>query len=477
MAEDLTSRGTNHLVSILGAIALLFVLNVSVANAQAAEPAPTDNSASAPKAAAADAASTPVASAPAATQPPAAQAASETIPEGTSITMQNWQQYQQFMPEGMAAFFQGKYYWKMPSDVKMDIGPTIVHPLPKTYLEATEKFSGQVQIVDLPDGALTLTGYQGGMPFPNPVEPHQGWKILANLWYRYLPHLIVDTYGNGCFIDSTGSTSCKAAQIVNRQLSYNTDPNTPVTYPGAEGKFSTEWLMVLEPEQQRYTAQLTISYADPAKPEDTYVFLPALRRYQAVSTSARCSPNQGTDSTQEDYRFGFNSNITEMKVDVIGEKKILALVDINVPNGTFPANFNMPLGWPLPSWGKWQLRDVYVISASKVPSKAAGYCYGKRVMYVDKATYAPLWEDLYDSKMQPWRVFGMFMQAVDVPNIGPVTASGAMVWAFWDVQNSHATFFVDPAPGHPFYVNEQAPKEFQDLERFTSAPGLNLIMR
>jgi hypothetical protein len=40
-------------------------------------------------------------------------------------------------------------------------------------MEATEKYSGQVKLVELPDGALTLSGYQGGMPFPNPAEPHQ----------------------------------------------------------------------------------------------------------------------------------------------------------------------------------------------------------------------------------------------------------------------------------------------------------------
>jgi hypothetical protein len=34
--------------------------------------------------------------------------------------MQNWQQYKQFMPVGMIDLFEGKYYWKMPSD----IGPT-----------------------------------------------------------------------------------------------------------------------------------------------------------------------------------------------------------------------------------------------------------------------------------------------------------------------------------------------------------------
>ena len=40
--------------------------------------------------------------------------------------------------------------------------------------------------------------------------------MLANVWYRYLPHLIVDSYGNGCSIDRTGSVTCEAAQIVNQ---------------------------------------------------------------------------------------------------------------------------------------------------------------------------------------------------------------------------------------------------------------------
>jgi hypothetical protein len=32
-----------------------------------------------------------------------------SIPPGTKITMQNWQQYKQFMPVGMIALFEGKY--------------------------------------------------------------------------------------------------------------------------------------------------------------------------------------------------------------------------------------------------------------------------------------------------------------------------------------------------------------------------------
>jgi hypothetical protein len=37
-------------------------------------------------------------------------AAENTIPPGTQITMQNWNQYKQFMPDGMVALFQGNYF-------------------------------------------------------------------------------------------------------------------------------------------------------------------------------------------------------------------------------------------------------------------------------------------------------------------------------------------------------------------------------
>ena len=40
----------------------------------------------------------------------------DTIPAGTAITIRNWTQYKQFMPDGMVALFQGTYYWKMPAD-------------------------------------------------------------------------------------------------------------------------------------------------------------------------------------------------------------------------------------------------------------------------------------------------------------------------------------------------------------------------
>lgn len=404
-------------------------------------------------------------------------ASTDTIPPGTKITMDNWQKFQRFMPDGIVALFQGRYFWKMPSDVSMEVGPTVIHPLPRNFLAATEKYATQVKVVELPDGGLTLKDYRGGLPFPNPEEPHKGWKVLANVWFRYLPRLMVDTYGYGCGVNSMGGTNCFSYTYVTRQFAYNTDASPDPPTPQPNDKYFTEWFMMLEPEQQKYTTTLSVDYANPMRSEDLYVFVPALRRYQPVATSARCAPTQGLDATPEDYHFGIDTNITEMKVDYLGRRKILALVNATLPTERFPAGYDMPLGWPTPSWGKWQVRDVDVISMSKVPAKASGYCYGKRIMYVDAQDYAPLWEEMYDSNMRVWKYEAIITHSIDVPGIGMVDSTGSFAQLMWDVQNNHATISADPAMDKPFYVNEQAPKEYEDIPRYSSPSGLNLIMR
>jgi hypothetical protein len=148
-----------------------------------------------------------------------------------------------------------------------------------------------------------------------------------------------------------------------------------------------------------------------------------------------------------------------------------------MPTGRFPDNYDMPRGWPKPSWGKWQLRDVYQIEVSKLPSQGSGYCFANRVVYVDAAIYAQLWEDLYDKKLKPNRSIALFLRTLDIPGIGPQDASNSMVYGIWDVQTNHATVFAEPGDDQPFYVNDQAPKDFSDLERYTTSNGLNMIMR
>jgi hypothetical protein len=396
---------------------------------------------------------------------------------GTNITIQNWQQYRKYMSDGVQALFEGKYFWKMPANVQIPVGPTVINWPPKNYLAATEKYSGQVKVLELPDSGLTMSGYRGGMPFPKPSEPHEGWKILTNTYFRYMPHLSVINHGGSCAIDANRDVNCAAGDIVYRQMSFNTDPGVPATIAGFADEFWTQWYMVTEPEQMRYTASLTIAYADPQRPEDVYAFVPALRRYQPVSSLARCSETYGMDFTPDDYRAGFDANLTQMRVEYLGERKILALLLSDMP-GRYPGAYEMPLGWPKPSWGSWQLRDVYVIGVSKLPKYASNYCYGERVMYIDQATFSTYWEELYDREMRPWKIVGLYLHTINVPGIGPVDESSSLIYSFWDVRQNHASFLGDPNDkGYPVYINDQAPNEYRDVHRYSTPAGLNLIMR
>jgi hypothetical protein len=384
------------------------------------------------------------------------------------------------MPDGMVDLFEGKYFWKMPADVEMDIGPTVIHPLPKTYLDATEKYRGQAKIVELPDGGLNLTNYHGGLPFPEPDEPHKGWKILANFWYRYFPHIVVNDSNNlgfMCTLNSFGAVNCVKGMWEYRQQSFNTDPGVPETLPGGEGKYYTTWFMTVEPEQARYFANLLIAYTDMTRPQTTYVFKPALRRAEQISAAARCA-SEGSDTTPDDSFFGFDGNPPLFDSTLIAERRIIDQMDVGTAGANLPEDYDMPLGWSKPSWGKWEVRDTYELDIRRIASQAHGYCYGKRLMYLDKQFYGALWEDLYDSKMKLWKVALLQPIVIEVPRIGPQNSSGAQYSHYWDVQSNHATFS-GPADGHGYNViiNDDVPKQYLDLERYTTPGGLNEIMR
>jgi hypothetical protein len=410
---------------------------------------------------------------------------SGTIPPGTKITMQNWQQYKQFMPDGMAKLFAGGFYWKMPADAEIDVGPTVNVPEPPGYIAATEKYSGQVQVVHLPDGHMDVRNYVGGIPFPNPEDPDKGYKILVNAWYSYRPHLNVTSMAHpvrDCIVDRFGNLSCETIDIVYRQEGYNTDPG--VTVSESPNVWYTEWLMVEQPEQAKYTAQLTLFYKDNQTFQDEYAFVPALRRSLRLSATARCSPLLGSDLAQDDAQVsGFNGGIGLFNAKFLEHKKIIALTgayNYYQVGHDFPKNFYQPLMFPPPSMGQWQMRDVDVVDIRRVPSETPGYCYGKRIMYIDSYYHTGHWQDLYDDNMQLWKVALLAVpDAAIVPGVPGGRAPGLDgFFTMWDTQNDHLTVITGlNEQGQGYFVNSNAPAETQDLVRYTTPSGLSQIMR
>ena len=69
--------------------------------------------------------------------------------------------------------------WYVQQGMEIKVIKTIKIPLPKLFQEATEKYSGQVEIS--PDGR-EMFNYVAGVPFPNidPNDPLAGAKLMWN---------------------------------------------------------------------------------------------------------------------------------------------------------------------------------------------------------------------------------------------------------------------------------------------------------
>jgi len=119
-----------------------------------------------------------------------------------------------------------------------------------------------------------------------------------------------------------------------------------------------------------------------------------------------------------------------------------------------------------------------VIDVRRLPAHRRGYCYGKRIMYIDKQFYGLLWEDLYDVRMRPWKFVFDQPIVIDVPGAGPQNSSGAHISHIWDVQNKHATFS-GPADGHGYdvLINSEVPQQWRSISKYTTPGGLGSIMR
>jgi hypothetical protein len=403
------------------------------------------------------------------------------IPAGTTINMANWVKYQRYMPVGMVQLFEGNYFWKMPRDVEINVGPTATYSLPKGYNDATRKYSEAVRIVHLANGHSDIQNYRGGLPFPDPQEPDKGYKLLADLWFTYTPHVLTGTERNPlttCSQDSHSFINCARFSYVFRQLAYNTDPGVTANESNGLGSWYTQWLSIEQPEQLRYTTILTLYPRDNQQQKDLFTFVPGLRRWIRGSLASRCSPIPGTDYVQDDYKTeGFSGGIGAFTAQFLGHQRILALTGEYAPlGGNFPANYYMPLGWPKPSWGKWQLRDDDVIDVRPVPDEKSTYCYGKRVLYEDSSMNYVLWEDAYDTKMRLWKTALLAQRTVDGGTLGTVPAG--LNSSAWDLINGHMTnTSTEGRDGVDAVIDDNNRNEDKDLISYSTPAGLTEILK
>jgi len=369
----------------------------------------------------------------------------ETIPVGTKINVTNWEKYKRFMPIGMQALFSGKYHWKMTTapEYTIEIGPTVLPiPAPKKFVQDTEKYGGQATLKPVEGGSFTLENYKVGLPFPNPKEPNLPYKIIYNAWFYFRPFLYTYT-SNVTRVDQGLNLYYQTGGVQNWRLSHLSDEGYPEQMDYAGPYFLNIRNPQFSPEQNKYLVSLKLLYGDPEKIEESYVFLPTLRRALRLSAASRCAPALGTDWVNDDNGGGQYFHVPNFKIEYLGEKKVIALVrKHDCPGGDKTKCYvqagSVP-GWPRQMVGPWQIVPVYVLDVTPMPSMG-NYCYQHKILYTTHTdAYVQVWFDVFDRSDKLWKINKLSWQPLRLPDGQETEIAGIDDATVWDVQNSHAT--------------------------------------
>ncbi len=364
--------------------------------------------------------------------------------------------------------------WCIEHGMQMRIVPYKKIEWDKAYKEATEKYSGQVKLA--PDGR-SLVGYVAGLPFPNidPNDPQIALKIMWN--YDHKPY-VSDDLDLRNFDADTGPVSDGPMQVERhflldhlRVLNYEgrlyVDPKPVLPNPD-EVRSKESLHPILEPFDLKGVGETSIRYLSPDRQDDTWLYLPSLRRVRRLSSAQRSDALFGQDTDVDSY-YGYSGQVPWFTWKYLGEKQILA----SFHSEEFPVKY-CPGSGDFVFCDAWEKRTAYVVEG--VP-KQPQYAYGKRLIFIDKDTYFIAYSDIFDRAGQLWKVwinqFAFKKRATpsygDVyPDEMPFNPSITMV----DMQLSHATKASLPSnkyPGEQGWYFNQGKKSGTTEDFFTIA--------
>jgi hypothetical protein len=332
---------------------------------------------------------------------------------------------------------------------------------PKAYKDATEKFSSQVKLAE---NGLSISGHVAGAPFPkiDPADPKIALKVMWN--YEYRPYPGTDDFVEYDFPAETGAVGGGKPMEVeryywigeSRRLYYNSrlyvDPKPEL--PNPEGiRFKEVLGPLIAPFDLKGIGALGYRYIDASKQDDTWLYVPSLRRVRRLSTAQRSDALFGQDTDPDSY-WGYNGHIAWSEWKFLGEKDMLGILHgEQFPQKRCPGEADYLM------CDAWEKRRMYVIEGvSKLPQ----YAYGKRVLFIDKEALVVAYSDIYDRNSELWKVWidnhqfrtQAFPGGTKYDEEKDFYAGLAMV----DMQLMHATYVPHPGdtpPGHEgWYFNK-----------------------
>jgi hypothetical protein len=339
-----------------------------------------------------------------------AQDAGALVPQfqqGDTITYDQIDKLKPFLPE---EFWDNRDFFFY-EGMQLKIGATEDYSTPKEFDAATEKFRGQPRIG--PDNSLE--NYVAGMPFPQETidckgDPQAGIKWIWDFDYQWdgdgaRASFFYSYWDRGEQLPLYYQGTAKTIKLANRVEAEYLDKSEGDVFRGEKRKnafgvqvdapFDARGIMLIS-----YRYKSTDQPRTDAKNDDTWVYVPSLRRVRRISTAQRTDAVAGTDFTFDDLR-SFAGIPPQYEWKCMGEMKMLAPFNTRVKAYPYEKEHNFgPYGLSFAD-DTWELRDVVLL---RMIPKNPDHPYHHKDIYVDKETLTALYSFAYDQKEELWKI-------------------------------------------------------------------------
>jgi Protein of unknown function (DUF1329) len=337
----------------------------------------------------------------------AEDAATAPLREGETITFDQVERLRPFLPPELwphrdFIFFEG---------MRLQIGPPFAdYSPPEAFQRAGREHRGTARIG--PD--QSLEGYVAGEPFPIADidcagDPEAGAKIAWDFDYRW--------QGAGPALHGRYTYWDRGEEL---PLYYEAQSRTVMLSHRPEAEYSSRDGDLFRGEQRKLAlsvrvdapfdakgiALITYRYKAADAPlahtrnDDTWVYVPTLRRVRRISSYQRTDAVSGTDFTFDDLG-GFNGIVPQYSWSCLGQQDVLATVNSQVKAYPYTRDHNFgPYGLSFAD-DRWELRHTLKI---QFQPKNADHPYSKKVMYVDRNTGEILYSFAYDRQGELWKI-------------------------------------------------------------------------
>ena len=253
------------------------------------------------------------------------------------------------------------------------------------------------------DDQGTLQGFNGGIAFPTPKN---GVEAIWNIRRQYTGD---DADALTCRRVVSPSGKIKKTMWETKVLNYGKTRLRTWPFPNPDAVAQKMRNLTTYPADEKGVDFLSISYLDSTKLDDTWLFLPTLRRVRRAPSMTNGGQLDG-ELTMDENGLEFRGTVSDWNWKLLGKKEMyIGYNNYDIWAEDTPDEDEC---WAMdlnPERIRYELHRVWVVEGTL--KEGLSHPYSKRVGYYDEDSWQPGVADRYDKRGNLWRMYESYPYA------------------------------------------------------------------